>query len=93
MENLASEIEAVLGDTPSNSDSRRPRLWVDRVFAAKGSGTVVTGTLGGGSFEVGEELLLSPNNQYVRIRALQSHHEELEVAQGARVAVNLGCRP
>tara|TARA_B100000287_G_scaffold33068_2_gene30711 strand:- start:9006 stop:10733 length:1728 start_codon:yes stop_codon:yes gene_type:complete len=90
MENLVTEIDSVLGATPSNPDSRRPRLWVDRVFAAKGSGTVVTGTLGGGSFEVGEELLLSPNNQYVRIRALQSHHEELEVAiQGARVAVNL----
>ena len=29
--------------------SRCPRLWVDRVFAAKGSGTVVTGTLVGGS--------------------------------------------
>jgi len=90
MENLVTEIGSVLGSTPSNPDSRRPRLWVDRVFAAKGSGTVVTGTLGGGSFEVGEELLLSPNNQYVRIRALQSHHEELEVAiQGARIAVNL----
>ena len=90
MENLVTEIDSVLGSTPSNPDSRRPRLWVDRVFAAKGSGTVVTGTLGGGSFEVGEELLLSPNNQYVRIRALQSHDEELEVAiQGARIAVNL----
>ncbi len=90
LDTLTSEIEAVLGDTPPNSDRQRPRLWVDRVFAAKGSGTVVTGTLGGGSFEVGEELLLSPENLQVRIRALQSHHEELEkAAQGARVAVNL----
>lgn len=90
LDTLISEIETVLGDTPPNSDRQRPRLWVDRVFAAKGSGTVVTGTLGGGSFQVGEELLLSPENHQVRIRALQSHHEELEKAdQGARVAVNL----
>jgi selenocysteine-specific elongation factor len=27
----------------------RPRLWIDRAFVARGSGTVVTGTLTGGS--------------------------------------------
>jgi selenocysteine-specific elongation factor len=31
---------------------RPPRLWIDRSFAAKGSGTVVTGTLTGGSLSV-----------------------------------------
>ena len=30
---------------PGARDDDRPRLWVDRVFAAKGAGTVVTGTL------------------------------------------------
>ena len=34
---------------PTAADRGRPRLWVDRAFAAKGSGTVVTGTLAGGS--------------------------------------------
>ena len=29
-------------------DRGRPRLWIDRAFAAEGSGTVVTGTLTGG---------------------------------------------
>ena len=90
MDSLVAEIDSVLEGTPSSPDSKRPRLWVDRVFAAKGSGTVVTGTLGGGSLEVGEELLVSPNKQHVRIRALQSHHKELDIAtQGARIAVNL----
>ena len=90
LDTLVAAIDSVLANTPTNLDSGRPRLWVDRVFAAKGSGTVVTGTLGGGSFEVGEELLLSPGNKRVRIRALQSHHQELdEATQGARVAVNL----
>ena len=35
--------------TPTARDDGRPRLWVDRVFAAKGAGTVVTGTLTGGT--------------------------------------------
>ena len=39
--------------TPAAADRGRPRLWVDRVFAAKGSGTVVTGTLTGGALAVG----------------------------------------
>ena len=34
----------------------RPRLWVDRVFAAKGAGTVVTGTLTGGTVRLDDEL-------------------------------------
>ena len=90
IETLIMEIQSVLGSTPSSSDNSRPRLWVDRVFAAKGSGTVVTGTLGGGSISTGDELLLSPEKRQVRVRALQSHHEELEIAkQGSRVAVNL----
>ena len=31
--------------TPAAADRGRPRLWVDRSFAARGAGTVVTGTL------------------------------------------------
>ena len=33
---------------PPSANGERPRLWIDRVFAAKGAGTVVTGTLTGG---------------------------------------------
>ena len=90
IDTLIAEIDSVLGSTPANPDNGRPRLWIDRVFAAKGSGTVVTGTLGGGSIQIGDELLLSPENQQVRVRALQSHNQELEAAkQGSRIAVNL----
>ena len=37
-------------------DVDRPRLWVDRVFAPRGAGTVVTGTLVGGAVAVGDVL-------------------------------------
>ena len=37
-------------------DADRPRLWVDRVFAPRGAGTVVTGTLVGGAVAVGDAL-------------------------------------
>ena len=41
---------------PRRDDVDRPRLWIDRVFAAKGAGTVVTGTLPGGSVAVDDTL-------------------------------------
>ena len=37
-----------------------PRLWVDRVFAAKGVGTVVTGTLTGGGLSAGDQVVVGP---------------------------------
>jgi len=72
-------------------DPRRPvRLWLDRVFAIKGSGTVVTGTLQEGTVRVGDELLLTPGSRPLRVRGLQSLGASVAEASGvARVALNL----
>lgn len=71
-------------------DRGKPRLWVDRAFAAAGAGTVVTGTLVGGSLAAGEELNAGERRQPVRIRALQTHNKEMaKVRPGNRVALNL----
>jgi selenocysteine-specific elongation factor len=89
---LREALDNLLTRTPVAADRRRPRLWIDRVFAAKGSGTVVTGTLTGGSFAVDDELLaLGPSgNKIVRVRAIQSHgNKEKSIGPGHRVAVNL----
>src|SRR5205085_531149 len=45
---LRTQLSVLLDRLPAAADSGRPRLWVDRSFAIKGSGTVVTGTLAGG---------------------------------------------
>lgn len=87
---LREALDGVLADTPQTADLGRPRLWVDRSFAARGSGTVVTGTLTGGSLSDDEALLLLPPVQSVRVRALQTlHRPERNVEAGSRVAVNL----
>ena len=88
MDALRTELDALLATTPLAVDRERPRLWVDRAFAAKGAGTVVTGTLTGGRLRVGDELTLV--GRRVRVRGLQSHGEALDdVAPGRRVAVNV----
>jgi len=90
VDELKAALDRLLARTPTAEDRDRPRLWVDRSFAAAGAGTVVTGTLAGGWLRVGDELQLFPSGRRVRVRGLQSLHEpKPEVGPGNRVAVNL----
>ncbi len=90
LHDLRAALDRLLGATPTAADEGRPRLWIDRSFAAKGSGTVLTGTLTGGSVAVDDELVVAPAERQVRVRALQSHQESLPtVGPGRRVAVNV----
>src|SRR4051794_26876281 len=87
---LQSALGRLLAATPTAADLGRPRLWIDRSFAARGSGTVVTGTLAGGALAVEDELAIVPLGRRVRVRALQSHQQSrADVGPGHRVAVNL----
>src|SRR5690242_18746111 len=79
-----------LDDPEARADVGRPRLPIDRVFTMSGFGTVVTGTLVDGSIGVGDELELVPSGRRVRIRGLQQHNRQVDVASpGSRVAANL----
>jgi selenocysteine-specific elongation factor len=63
---------------------------VDRVFVQKGFGCVVTGTSHSGAIEEGDELLLLPQGQTVRVRGLEVHGEARKRAvAGERTAINL----
>ncbi|HEU5003198.1 MAG TPA: selenocysteine-specific translation elongation factor [Actinomycetota bacterium] len=87
---LKAELDRVLAATPPAEDRDRPRLWVDRVFSMKGSGTVVTGTLTGGSVRQDAEVELLPGGLRARVRGIQSHHRKLaEIGPGNRTALNL----
>ena len=71
-------------------DIARPRLWVDRVFTARGAGTVVTGSLLDGSLQAGTTVEILPSGLKARVRGIQSHEMEREsVGPGRRVAINL----
>ncbi|HJW21220.1 MAG TPA: selenocysteine-specific translation elongation factor [Candidatus Limnocylindrales bacterium] len=67
------------------------RLPIDRTFTVRGRGTVVTGTLRGGSLRDGTELRLQPSGQrrVVRVREVQVHHGRTDRADGGRTAVNV----
>ncbi|MFP6640376.1 MAG: selenocysteine-specific translation elongation factor, partial [Myxococcota bacterium] len=82
--------EAVARARPRTPRSGPPRLGIDRIFAMRGFGTVVTGTLVGASLERGQAVEIHPSGLSARVRGLQTHgHDAETVAPGARCAVNL----
>ncbi|HEX9682270.1 MAG TPA: selenocysteine-specific translation elongation factor [Acidimicrobiales bacterium] len=87
---LNRALDRLADATPRAHDRGRPRLWVDRSFAARGSGTVVTGTLTGGALHVDDEVEVGDPPRRARVRALQTHgHPITSAAPGCRLAVNL----
>ncbi|MEX0832900.1 MAG: selenocysteine-specific translation elongation factor [Actinomycetota bacterium] len=91
LDELSTALDQLISSAPLAPDSQdRPRLFVDRVFSVKGSGTVVTGTLTDGYLSVGDAIELLPSGARARIRGLQTHKREIGRAQSvSRVAVNL----
>ena len=90
IENLVNTLASQLATTKPQPDIGKPRLFVDRVFTLRGTGTVVTGTLTGGCLCRGQQIVVYPHSFETRIRTVQSHGHELEVAQpGMRTAINL----
>ncbi|MEA3341091.1 MAG: GTP-binding protein, partial [Chloroflexota bacterium] len=55
LDELTGALQEMLARVEVRRDRGRPRLPVDRVFSISGFGTVVTGTLIDGCFEVGQE--------------------------------------
>jgi selenocysteine-specific elongation factor len=87
---LKDALQRVLQARPARPDVGRPRLPIDRVFTLSGFGAVVTGTLSGGSFALGDEVEILPAGLRARVRGLQTHKTKIERAvPGSRVALNL----
>ncbi|MGW9193996.1 selenocysteine-specific translation elongation factor [Micromonospora chersina] len=87
---LRAALGRLVARLPDPARDAPVRLWVDRSFTIRGSGTVVTGTLGGGRLRVGDQLELAATGEPVRVRglhALNTAHDEVDAV--ARVAVNL----
>ncbi|MEQ4300322.1 selenocysteine-specific translation elongation factor [Plantactinospora sp. B6F1] len=87
---LRAALDRLAARLPVPEPAAPVRFWVDRAFTIRGSGTVLTGTLGAGVLRNGDELELTGTGQRVRIRELQTLGTQVcEVAGVARVAVNL----
>jgi len=87
---LRAALARLVASLPVPDAAAPVRLWVDRSFSIRGSGTVVTGTLPAGTIRSGQELLLTPSMRPARIRGIESLNEPVASVSGvARVALNL----
>ncbi|ATG52622.1 selenocysteine-specific translation elongation factor [Brachybacterium vulturis] len=92
MEELRTVLDTVVTAARAPVPDDRVRLWVDRCFTISGAGTIVTGTLSGGTLRVGETLEWTGDGprRRVQVRGLQSRGETVEqLGPVSRAAVNL----
>jgi selenocysteine-specific elongation factor len=90
LEQLRGELQRLAAEVPGRDSGRYFRLPIDRAFAMKGFGTVVTGTLVCGSVAMEDEVELFPARRRVRVRGVQSGGAAVERASaGQRTAINL----
>jgi selenocysteine-specific elongation factor len=90
LDELRRQLARIASETPPKDASRYFRLPIDRAFAMKGFGTVVTGTLIAGEVKAEDEVELFPSRRRLRVRGVQSAGQVvLSAAAGQRTALNL----
>ena len=90
LDELRRQLARIAGETPPKDASRYFRLPIDRAFAMKGFGTVVTGTLIAGEVKAEDEVELFPLRRRLRVRGVQSGGKPVSSASaGQRTALNL----
>ncbi|MBL8216334.1 MAG: selenocysteine-specific translation elongation factor [Bryobacterales bacterium] len=90
IEELKKTLLGFARQLPKRRTTHAPRLPVDRSFAVKGFGTVVTGTLLTGTIKAEQELEIYPSGKLARVRGVQVHGKAAQQAvAGQRTAVNL----
>jgi selenocysteine-specific elongation factor len=90
IEELKTSLLALAESLPARPERGVFRMYVDRVFSIKGAGTVVAGTVLGGSLKSGERAEIQPRGLDVRVKRIQVHNQEVpEAHTGERAAINL----
>ena len=90
LDELRSELAKLAATVPEKDASQYFRLPIDRAFAMRGFGAVVTGTLASGVVRVDREVDLHPARKRVRVRGIQVHGADVrEASAGQRTALNI----
>ncbi|MEO0981714.1 MAG: selenocysteine-specific translation elongation factor [Pseudomonadota bacterium] len=90
LDGLNASLEALVSDAGAGTRLGGFFLPIDSIFSAPGVGTIVTGTLLGGTVDSGASAVIEPQGQETVARAIQQHGAEVDRAEpGGRTALNL----
>jgi selenocysteine-specific elongation factor len=90
LEDLKQALRRAAQAVAAKDATQNFRLPIDRSFAMRGFGTVVTGTLISGAVKLEDEVELYPARKRLRVRGLHSGGKQIARAvAGQRTAVNL----
>src|SRR4029453_2860986 len=90
LDDLRAELVRLCDQVPSRSAEGTFRLPLDRIFTIHGFGTVVTGTILGGSIAVGGPVVIHPRGLEAKVRGVEVHGQSAPSARaGMRCALNL----
>ncbi len=90
IENLKNLIVENLRRLSKITKTDKPYLFIDRVFASKGHGTVITGTQKNGIFNEDDTVHILPIKKDARIKRIETHFNEVEEGNPSqRTALNL----
>jgi selenocysteine-specific elongation factor len=87
---VKSALQEIGRRVPPRADSGIFRMPVDRVFTMHGFGTVIAGTILGGTVRTGDHVEIYPEGLKTRVRGLQVHNSKTDISGlGKRTALNL----
>ena len=82
-----AKVAAQVGDRPAREVFR---MYIDRIFSVSGFGTVVTGSVLGGTLTAGASAWLMPTGRELRVRRIERYGQEVDkVVAGDRASLNL----
>lgn len=86
---IISELNSFSNSEKYNFETSSFRLDIDKIYSPKGVGTIVSGT-SIGNIKKNDSLTIFPQNQKVKIKAIQVHGKEVEeVFSHQRCALNI----
>jgi selenocysteine-specific elongation factor len=90
MDALVDLLNRMVAETPPHDVSGVFRMPIQRIFSAKGFGTVITGVPMSGKARLGDTLELIPLGKTGRVRSLQAYKADVtEIRAGHSSAVNI----
>ena len=90
MDDLIEMLNQMIAKTPPHEVSGVFRMPIQRIFSAKGFGTVITGVPLSGSAKTADTLEILPLGQTGRVRSLQAYKAEVtEIRAGHSSAINV----